>query len=299
MLARRPDAEVLRSHSDETSAANIDPPPARLAAAYTRHQAARLLPAQRNYAAKRLFDIVFSAAVLAITLPLYPLVMLAIRLSSPGPALFSHVRIGKDGRPFTAYKFRTMRHDATGQNQSLQVHIVERWMAAAPLEIGALTDSQGHVNVVSYAHSDRCVDGQGAAPHASTDRLLRWRSRADPSCAYKLAHDPRITRVGHFLRKTSVDELPQFLNVLRGDMSVVGPRPSLVCEVDRYCERDLARLRVTPGITGIWQVRGRGRVSFAEMVEMDLEYVTTGSFSGDIGIILRTIPAVLSGRGAA
>jgi len=299
MLARRRDADIVRSNIVEASAVGIDPPTERLATAYTGHQAARVLPAQRNYVTKRLFDIVFSTVVLAITLPIYPLVMLAIRLGSPGPALFTHVRVGKDGRLFIAYKFRTMHHDVTGQSQSVQVKIVENWMSAAPLDTGVLPNSHQHAGAVSHAYLDRCVDVKAAAAHMSRDRLLRWRSRADPLATYKLVHDPRITRIGRFLRKTSLDELPQFLNVLRGDMSVVGPRPSLPCEVERYRERDLARLRVTPGITGIWQVRGRGRVSFAQMVEMDLEYVTTGSFSGDIVLILRTIPAVLSGRGAA
>jgi lipopolysaccharide/colanic/teichoic acid biosynthesis glycosyltransferase len=116
---------------------------------------------------------------------------------------------------------------------------------------------------------------------------------------FKLTDDPRVTRVGRVLRKTSIDELPQFFNVLLGEMSVVGPRPPLLHEVERYNQRALARLRMVPGITGQWQVEGRGRVSFEQMVEMDLEYGEAGSLWRDISLVFRTIPAVLRGSGAA
>ncbi|HEX3271793.1 MAG TPA: sugar transferase, partial [Ktedonobacterales bacterium] len=115
---------------------------------------------------------------------------------------------------------------------------------------------------------------------------------------FKYTDDPRITRIGHILRKTSIDELPQFLNVLRGEMSVVGPRPALLCEVEQYNQQALARLQVLPGITGRWQVEGRGRVDFDGMVDLDLEYVGDSSLWRDITLVLRTIPAVLKGDGA-
>ena len=115
---------------------------------------------------------------------------------------------------------------------------------------------------------------------------------------FKRTDDPRITRVGHILRKTSIDELPQFLNVLRGDMSVVGPRPAIFHEVERYSQQALARLQVLPGITGRWQVEGRGRMNFNEMVELDLKYVGGSSLRRDITLVLRTIPAVLRCDGA-
>jgi lipopolysaccharide/colanic/teichoic acid biosynthesis glycosyltransferase len=115
---------------------------------------------------------------------------------------------------------------------------------------------------------------------------------------YKLARDPRITRVGHILRKTSIDELPQFFNVIKGDMSLVGPRPPLPYEVQVYEEWHIGRLMTVPGITGLWQVRGRSRVTFDEMVRMDLQYIAQQSLWLDLKILLLTIPAVLMGEGA-
>jgi exopolysaccharide biosynthesis polyprenyl glycosylphosphotransferase len=116
--------------------------------------------------------------------------------------------------------------------------------------------------------------------------------------AYKLARDPRITRVGHILRRTSLDELPQFINVLKGDMSIVGPRPPLPYEVQEYQDWHMARLAVLPGITGLWQVMGRSRVTFDEMVRMDLRYIKQQSLLLDFKIMVLTIPAILSGHGA-
>ena len=115
---------------------------------------------------------------------------------------------------------------------------------------------------------------------------------------YKLSNDRRVTRVGRFLRRTSLDELPQLLNVLRGDMSLVGPRPSLPYEVSQYRDRHRARLTVTPGLTGLWQVSGRSRLTFEEMVRLDIEYVQRRSLFLDLWILLRTLPAVLEGGGA-
>lgn len=300
MLASRRDAEVFPGYGAEASAPGMDWPQERLAMMFSAHRAARILPAQRNYAAKRLFDVVFTVVVLMVTLPFYPLLMLVIYLDSPGPALFRQVRIGKDGRPFVAYKFRTMHHEVAGQSQAIQVQIVERWMATTPVGVDGNSDAPRPVNATPSDSLQGHPDGEGVLAVSPRNRLLQWRPLpVRTNMSYKFVDDPRITRVGRFLRKTSLDELPQFLNVLRGEMSVVGPRPSLLCEVERYHERDLARLRVMPGITGIWQVRGRGRVSFAQMVEMDLEYAVSGSLWGDIGLILRTIPAVSSGKGAA
>jgi exopolysaccharide biosynthesis polyprenyl glycosylphosphotransferase len=115
---------------------------------------------------------------------------------------------------------------------------------------------------------------------------------------HKLENDPRITPVGAFLRRTSLDELPQFFNVIRGDMSLVGPRPPLPYEVEEYQEWHLARLAALPGITGLWQVRGRSRVTFDEMVRMDIDYIAHRSLWLDLKILLLTIPAVLVGKGA-
>src|SRR5579883_2764295 len=116
---------------------------------------------------------------------------------------------------------------------------------------------------------------------------------------FKIRDDPRVTRVGRFLRRSSIDELPQLWNVLRGDMSIVGPRPPLPEEVARYRPRDYQRLAVTPGLTCLWQIKGRSQIKFDEWVRLDLEYIRRRSFWLDLAIVLRTIPAVLSGRGAA
>ncbi len=115
---------------------------------------------------------------------------------------------------------------------------------------------------------------------------------------FKHTRDQRITRVGRLLRKLSIDELPQLINVVRGEMSLVGPRPPVAYEVERYTERALARLCVLPGITGQWQVEGRGQVSFDEMVEIDLDYIVHSSLWRDVALILRTVPAVLRCRGS-
>lgn len=115
---------------------------------------------------------------------------------------------------------------------------------------------------------------------------------------FKMKNDPRITKIGRFIRKTSIDELPQLINVLKGDMSLVGPRPPLVREVNEYTEYQLQRLLVTPGCTGLWQVSGRSNVGFEEMVELDLTYITTRSLTADIKIICRTIFMLFGSKNA-
>jgi lipopolysaccharide/colanic/teichoic acid biosynthesis glycosyltransferase len=115
---------------------------------------------------------------------------------------------------------------------------------------------------------------------------------------FKIRHDPRITRVGRFLRRYSLDELPQLVNVALGDMSLVGPRPPTVAEVEQYEDWELGRLRAVPGITGLWQVSGRTEVPFHDMVRLDLHYIRNWSFALDVEILFRTIPAVLTTKGA-
>ncbi len=134
------------------------------------------------------------------------------------------------------------------------------------------------------------------------DRFMRGNvidESADNAAPFKIKGDPRVTRVGKFIRKTSLDELPQFLNVLRGEMSLVGPRPPLAYEVERYSSQDKLRLAGKPGLTGFWQVYGRSRVSFAEMVEMDITYLRQQSLLQDLKLILLTIPVMVYGRGGA
>ena len=143
-------------------------------------------------------------------------------------------------------------------------------------------DDSVHRNAIKQYMNGEALNG-----HASTATM------------YKLVNDPRITRVGHFIRKMSLDELPQFFNILRGEMSLVGPRPPLPYEVESYSERNLLRLCGKPGLTGFWQVYGRSRVPFAEMVEMDIAYLQRQSILTDIKLILLTVPVMLIGRGGA
>jgi len=193
---------------------------------------------------KRIFDVAVSFVALVLLLPLLAIIAMTVKIDSKGPAIFKQVRVGKNGRRFVFYKFRTMVKDAEQQKEGL----MKRNEVSGPM--------------------------------------------------FKIKNDPRITRVGSFLRKMSLDELPQFFNVLKGDMSLVGPRPALQNEVDEYSAIELKRLLVMPGITGMWQINGRSESSFEEMVKQDLRYIREWSFWLDIGILLRTIPAVLSKHGA-
>lgn len=199
--------------------------------------------------AKRVFDIGFSVLVLALATPLMALIAALIRLDTAGPAIFTQERVGRGGRRFRFYKFRTM------QSRNC--------------------DSVHREYVTDLIKADVAYEGD------------------DKERIYKVTDDPRVTGVGRFLRKTGLDELPQFWNVLRGDMSVVGPRPPLPYEMQLYRNRHLERLLGRPGITGLWQVSGRSRVGFEQMVELDVQYLREWSFRLDLKIIARTIPEVL------
>ena len=200
---------------------------------------------------KRALDIVLALVGLLAVLPVLLVAMAAVRLDSPGPALFRQVRMGANGRRFRLYKLRTMRHG---------------------------NDDRAHRAFVA-----RLIAGDG--------------ERCDG--LYKLVHDPRITRVGRVLRNLSIDEIPQLWNVLVGDMSLVGPRPPLPHETELYPANAWERLRVKPGITGLWQVSGRGELSFDEMVSLDVRYWQAWSLRSDLRILLKTPGTVLSRRGAA
>lgn len=147
-----------------------------------------------------------------------------------------------------------------------------------------------------YVNSDDSTH-RAAVEQFMSGKLLN--SSHDTATPYKLAGDQRITRVGKFIRKTSLDELPQFFNVLRGEMSLVGPRPPLPYEVEYYSERDRLRLTGKPGLTGVWQVYGRSNVTFAEMVEMDITYLQKQSLWHDLKLIVLTVPVMLFARGGA
>ncbi|WP_374687367.1 sugar transferase [Promineifilum sp.] len=221
--------------------------------------------------AKRAMDVTIVALSLVFLLPLLAFMALLIKWDSPGPAIFRQERVTarrreRDGEvyweetPFTIYKFRTMRVDA---KSTLHRQFIEAYIAG---------------------DDKRMMELQSAQQQEETK--------------YKLVQDPRVTRVGSFLRKTSLDELPQLWNVLVGDMSLVGPRPPIPYEVELYQYHHHDRLRTIPGLTGWWQVRGRSATSFEEMVRMDVEYIQQQSLGLDIKIIVMTVMAVVNGRGA-
>jgi exopolysaccharide biosynthesis polyprenyl glycosylphosphotransferase len=197
----------------------------------------------RGCGLKRALDLGFSTLILVAMAPFLLLLAVAIKLDSPGPVFYVSERIGRRGRVFRCFKFRTMERDAESRRSRMD-HLNER------------------------------------------DKVL-----------FKVKNDPRITRLGRVLRRYSLDELPQFFNVLAGDMSVVGPRPPLASEVMEYNPAQLRRLEALPGITGLWQVQGRHDPSFDKYVSLDLTYIENWSLGLDLKIMLRTLSVVLSGTG--
>ncbi|MCW2830296.1 MAG: hypothetical protein JWP31_988, partial [Aeromicrobium sp.] len=194
--------------------------------------------------AKSVIDRVCAALALLVLSPLLLAVVIAVRATSPGPAIFRQQRTGRDGELFTMLKFRSMVNDAEQQLHELRAR------------------------------------NEGSGP------------------LFKLKQDPRITRIGRLLRKTSIDELPQLVNVLKGEMSLVGPRPALPSETAEYSEWVWRRLHVKPGLTGLWQVSGRSALSWEESIRMDLQYVNNWNLKLDFAILARTVRAVLRSDGA-
>lgn len=205
---------------------------------------------------KRFSDLILASIAAVITLPIWIVAAIAVKLDTPGPILFRQERVGMDGRLFLCYKFRSMRADA---DDSLH--------------------RDAYLKNIRGDARDEC----------STD---------DGTYFGKVQNDPRITRTGSFLRRSSIDELPQLINVFRGEMSMVGPRPPIPYEVQDYDVWHRKRLDMKPGITGLWQVSGRNRLTFEEMVRVDLFYVENWSVFLDLKILLLTVPAVLRGDGA-
>jgi len=200
----------------------------------------------------------FAAALLALVLlsPVMLITALVIKLSSPGPAIFTQTRVGQRGVPFTFYKFRSMHLD---------------------------TDEAIHREYITSF-----INGRDEESNQGTEEQP----------LYKLKSDSRITWIGGIIRKTSIDELPQLFNVLKGDMSLVGPRPPLPYEVEQYQSWHLRRiLEMKPGMTGLWQVEGRSETSFDNMVRLDLRYVRTWSLTFDVRILIRTVKVVLLSGG--
>jgi len=204
------------------------------------------LQSRRSRMLKRSGDVLFSLLALALGAPLFVLLGLLVKFSSPGPVFYVQQRVGRGYRSFGCIKFRTMRRYA------------DRLLSALLAE--------------------------------SPD--LKEEFRND----FKLRHDPRITPLGKFLRRSSLDELPQFLNVLRGEMSVVGPRPIVRKELPRYGDRMDEVLAVRPGLTGLWQVSGRNNLSYAERVALDVRYARHRSLRLDLTILWRTMAVILDPR---
>jgi exopolysaccharide biosynthesis polyprenyl glycosylphosphotransferase len=195
--------------------------------------------------AKRGLDIVVAGLMIFLLAPLFGIVALLIYKESPGPVFFSQNRVGRWGKLFRMYKFRSM-----------------------------------------VVNAEKLLD------------KLKEQNESGAGVIFKMKKDPRITKIGAFIRKTSIDELPQLWNVFKGDMSLVGPRPAIPSEVAEYTLDDRRRLDAVPGITCIWQVSGRSNIDFKGQVRLDAQYIESRSFWFDIMLLLKTIPAVLFGKGA-
>ena len=194
--------------------------------------------------AKRAFDLLVASLALVLLIPIIPLIAVMIKLDTPGPVFFRQRRVGRAGRVFHFYKFRSMFAGADERKK----------------EVEALNEQDGPV--------------------------------------FKVRSDPRVTNVGRFLRRSSLDEIPQIFNVVKGEMSIVGPRPPLPSEVESYQPWHRRRLDVTPGITCLWQISGRSHLSFNEWMRLDIEYLKNRSMKTDLLIFFKTIPAVIARKGA-
>ncbi len=215
----------------------------------------------------RALDIVGAAALLVLMAPLLCLIVIAIRLDSPGPAVFRQQRVGRNRKPFTVNKFRSMYNGAAhDRHREFVLKLIK-----------------GDTPQQDISDPDAAGEDAGRNP---------------PRPYYKMIADPRITRVGRALRRSSLDELPQLWNVLRGNMSLVGPRPAIPYEVEHYPPAWFDRFAVKPGLTGLWQVSGRSSVTLDEMVRLDIEYARQRTLWLNLRILILTIPAVLSTKGA-
>ncbi len=193
---------------------------------------------------KRIFDITFSLLSIILLSPFFLIIAIAIKLCDHGKVMYVSDRVGKNGKIFKFYKFRSM-----------------------------------------------CIGAENMRAE-----LMKYNEMDGP--VFKIKNDPRITKVGKFIRKYSIDELPQLVNILKGDMSIVGPRPPLLDEVAQYTDYHRQRLMVTPGLTCFWQAYGRSDLSFEDWVDMDMKYIKRRSISLDISLIIRTVYAVIFKRGA-
>ena len=196
------------------------------------------------YSVKRVFDFLAATCGIIILSPLMLIIAILIKSEDHGPIFYKQVRVGKNGKTFKMYKFRSM-----------------------------------------FVNADKMLD------------KLKEQNDVDGPM-FKMKDDPRVTKIGHFIRKHSLDELPQFFNVLKGDMSLVGPRPPLPSEVVEYSEYDKQRLLVIPGCTGLWQATERNEVGFNKMVQLDIQYIQRASFTFDLWIIWKTVEIVIKPNGS-
>ncbi|MDC6078093.1 sugar transferase [Limosilactobacillus reuteri] len=196
------------------------------------------------HSVKRVFDFLAATCGIIILSPLILIIAILIKSEDHGPIFYKQVRVGKNGKTFKMYKFRSM-----------------------------------------FVNADKMLD------------KLKEQNDVDGPM-FKMKDDPRVTKIGHFIRKHSLDELPQFFNVLKGDMSLVGPRPPLPSEVVEYSEYDKQRLLVIPGCTGLWQATERNEVGFSKMVQLDIQYIQRASFTFDLWIIWKTVEIVIKPNGS-
>lgn len=194
---------------------------------------------------KRVLDVLFSCIGLVALSPILLIIGLLIKWDSEGPIFFAHNRIGKNGKMFKMYKFRTM-----------------------------------------YNHAEEMIKD------FTPEQMKEWKEN------YKLTNDPRITKMGKFLRKTSIDELPQIINIIKGDLSIIGPRPVIKEELEKYGENKEEFLSVTPGLTGYWACNGRSAISYEERMKMELYYIEHMSLDLDVQIFFKTILSVIKKEGA-
>lgn len=194
---------------------------------------------------KRILDVTLATIGLVLLLPIFVIIGICIKIDSKGPIFFMHNRIGKNGKNFKMYKFRTMKKDAENMISSF-----------------------------------------------TPEQMKEWKEN------YKLTNDPRITKFGNFLRKTSLDELPQIINIIKGDLSIIGPRPIIQEELEKYGENKEKFLSVTPGLTGYWACNGRSNIDYNKRMKMELYYIDNISWKLDIKIFFKTITKVIKKEGA-
>lgn len=194
---------------------------------------------------KRIFDVIIASIGLIVLLPIFLLLTIVIKIDSKGTVFFAHTRIGKNGKKFKMYKFRTM-----------------------------------------YENAQEMIND------FTPEQMKEWKEN------FKLKDDPRITKIGKFLRKTSLDELPQIINIIKGDLSIVGPRPVIDAEIEKYGEDKEKFLSVTPGLTGYWQVNGRSAITYEDRMKMELYYINHMSAKLDLQIFFKTFIKVLKKEGA-